>query len=75
MMGPAMSIATDLDEGVIDRFRSLPSQPRSAYLFGHYLAELAGSMLSIAILLGTGLRRRLAHAQRCARRGVGGRCC
>ena len=28
MMGPAMSIATDLQEGVIDRFRSLPSRDR-----------------------------------------------
>jgi ABC-2 type transport system permease protein len=53
MMGPAMSIATDLQEGVIDRFRSLPSR-RSAYLLGHYLAEMAGSLLTIAILLGTG---------------------
>jgi ABC-2 type transport system permease protein len=54
MMGPATSIATDLTEGVIDRFRSLPAA-RSAYLFGHYLAELAGLVLSMAILSGTGL--------------------
>ena len=54
MMGPAMSIATDLKEGVIDRFRTLPSR-HSAYLFGHYLAEMAGSLLTIVILLGTGL--------------------
>jgi len=53
MMGPAMSIATDLKDGVIDRFRSLPSR-RSAYLLGHYLAEMVGSLLTIAILLGTG---------------------
>jgi ABC-2 type transport system permease protein len=54
MMGPATSIATDLKEGVIDRFRSLPSR-RAAYLFGHYLAELVGSILTIIVLLGTGL--------------------
>jgi ABC-2 type transport system permease protein len=54
MMGPAMSVATDLQEGVIDRFRSLPSR-RSAYLLGHYLAELIGSILTIAIILLTGL--------------------
>lgn len=54
MMGPAMSIATDLQEGVIDRFRSLPSR-RSAYLLGHYFAEMLGSILTIVILLGTGL--------------------
>jgi ABC-2 type transport system permease protein len=54
MLGPAMSIATDLKEGVIDRFRSLPAR-RSAYLLGHYFAELLGSILTIVIILGTGL--------------------
>jgi len=54
MGGPATAIATDLTEGVIDRFRSLPSA-RPAYLLGHYLAELAGILLSIAVLLGAGL--------------------
>lgn len=54
MMGPATAIATDLNEGVIDRFRSLPVS-RSAYLLGHYLAEIAGMVLSIVVLLGAGL--------------------
>ena len=54
MMGPAMSIATDMQEGVIDRFRSLPAR-QSAYLLGHYLAEMLGSILTIVILLGAGL--------------------
>jgi ABC-2 type transport system permease protein len=54
MLGPATSIATDLQQGVIDRFRSLPPR-RSAYLLGHYLAELAGSALTIIVLLGAGL--------------------
>ena len=54
MMGPATAIATDLQEGVIDRFRSLPAS-RVAYLIGHYFAELGGLTLSIVILLGTGL--------------------
>ena len=54
LTGPASAIATDLTEGVIDRFRSLPAS-RAAYLLGHYLAELAGLMLSIAVLLGAGL--------------------
>jgi ABC-2 type transport system permease protein len=54
MMGPATAIATDLQEGVIDRFRVLPTK-RSAYMLGHYLAELAGSALAICVLLGTGL--------------------
>jgi len=54
MMGPSMSVATDVQEGVIDRFRSLPAR-RSAYLLGHYLAEMLGSILTIVILLGAGL--------------------
>jgi ABC-2 type transport system permease protein len=53
LVGPATSIATDLQEGVIDRFRALPTT-RAAYLFGHFLAELGGLMLSIVILLGAG---------------------
>ena len=53
LMGPGMAIATDLTEGVIDRFRSLPTS-RFAYLLGHYLAELAGMVLAITVLLTTG---------------------
>jgi ABC-2 type transport system permease protein len=54
LTGPATAIATDLTEGVIDRFRSLPAS-RAAYLLGHYLAELGGMVLSIAVLLVAGL--------------------
>jgi ABC-2 type transport system permease protein len=54
MTGPATAIATDLTEGVLDRFRSLPAN-RIAYVTGHYLAELAGMALSIVVLLGAGL--------------------
>ncbi|MGZ4758455.1 MAG: ABC transporter permease, partial [Acidimicrobiales bacterium] len=54
LTGPATAISTDLTEGVIDRFRSLPAS-RTAYLFGHYLAELGGLVLSIVVLLGAGL--------------------
>ncbi|HMG44863.1 MAG TPA: ABC transporter permease [Acidimicrobiales bacterium] len=54
MMGPGTSIATDLTEGVIDRFRTLPAR-RQAYLLGHFVAELAGMMLAAVVLLGTGL--------------------
>jgi ABC transporter DrrB family efflux protein len=53
MMGPATAIANDLNEGVIERFRSLPTA-RSAYLLGHFVAELAAVVLAITILLGTG---------------------
>lgn len=54
MMGPAQTVATDFQAGAIDRFRSLPIA-RPAYLLGHYFAEMLGSILTIAILLGTGL--------------------
>jgi ABC-2 type transport system permease protein len=54
MTGPATSIATDLTEGVIDRFRSLPAS-RTAYLLGHYVAEMAGLVLAIFLTLGAGL--------------------
>lgn len=54
MTGPATAIATDLTEGVIDRFRSLPAT-RAAYLTGHYVAELAGTLVAITVLLGSGL--------------------
>ena len=54
MAGPAVSMATDLTEGVVDRFRSLPTS-RAAYLSGHVLAELAGMVLAVTVLLGAGL--------------------
>lgn len=53
LVGPAISMATDLNEGVIDRFRSLPAA-RSSYLAGHYVAELAGLVVSICVLLSAG---------------------
>jgi len=54
MMGPAQTVAQDFQQGAIDRFRSLPIA-RPAYLLGHYFAEMLGSILTIAILIGTGL--------------------
>lgn len=54
MMGPGVSIATDLTEGVIERFRSLPV-PRSAYLIGHLISEIGATLLAITILTITGL--------------------
>jgi ABC transporter DrrB family efflux protein len=54
IMGPATSIATDLNEGIVDRFRSLP-MARSAYLIGHLLAEMASITLGIAVLCLSGL--------------------
>ncbi|HEX5146069.1 MAG TPA: ABC transporter permease [Conexibacter sp.] len=54
VMGPGVSIATDLTEGIVDRFRSLPAS-RAAYLYGHLLAELAAAMLGVAVMMLTGL--------------------
>jgi ABC-2 type transport system permease protein len=54
IMGPAVAIATDVREGVVDRLRSLPIA-RSAYLFGHILAEFASSLLAIAVIVASGL--------------------
>ena len=54
VMGPAMSVATDLSEGVLDRFRSLP-MARSAFLVGHVLAELAASLLGLTVMTISGL--------------------
>ena len=54
MMGPGMSIASDLGEGMVDRIRSLPTS-RSAYLMGHFMAELGATLLAVLILAVTGL--------------------
>jgi ABC-2 type transport system permease protein len=54
MMGPGISMATDLGEGILDRFRSLPML-RPAFLLGHLTAELAASALAIAIMVVSGL--------------------
>jgi ABC-2 type transport system permease protein len=53
MMGPGVSIAADLGEGMVDRIRSLPTS-RSAYLLGHFVAELAAALVAIAVLATTG---------------------
>ena len=54
LMGPGVSIATDLTEGIVDRLRSLPIA-RSAYLLGHLIAEFAASLIAIAIITASGL--------------------
>jgi ABC-2 type transport system permease protein len=54
IMGPATSIATDLTEGIVDRFRTLP-MARSAYLLGHLLAELAAACLALVVMIASGL--------------------
>lgn len=51
---PAISIATDLTEGIVDRFRSLPMS-RSAFLYGHIISDLATSALALVIMTASGL--------------------
>jgi ABC-2 type transport system permease protein len=53
MMGPGVSMATDLGEGMVDRIRSLPTS-RSAYLVGHYVAELGAALIGLVVLMATG---------------------
>jgi ABC transporter DrrB family efflux protein len=54
MMGPGVSIATDLGEGIIDRFSSLPMS-RPAYLIGHLTAEFCATLLAVTIMVVAGL--------------------
>jgi ABC-2 type transport system permease protein len=54
IIGPATSMATDLREGILDRFRSLPMHP-SAFLLGHLAAEFAASLLAITVMVISGL--------------------
>jgi ABC-2 type transport system permease protein len=54
VMGPATSIATDLGEGVVDRFRSLPMSLAS-YLAGHIVAEMAAIAIAVTVLSLSGL--------------------
>ncbi|HEY0250954.1 MAG TPA: ABC transporter permease [Kofleriaceae bacterium] len=54
MMGPATAIATDVREGVVDRFRTLPVS-RSSYLIGHIFSELGASMVGVTVLSLSGL--------------------
>lgn len=54
MMGPGVSIGTDLQEGILDRFRSLP-MARRAYLFGHLTAELLATLIAIVVMVIAGL--------------------
>ena len=71
VMGPATSMATDLGEGILDRFRSLP-MARSAFLIGHVLAEFAAAMLALTVMTRRRPRRRLAHPHRRARTPLAG---
>jgi ABC-2 type transport system permease protein len=48
-----ISVAADLLEGVIDRFRTLP-MAKSAVISGHVIADLARSLLGLAVAIAAG---------------------
>jgi ABC-2 type transport system permease protein/oleandomycin transport system permease protein len=50
----ALGLAEDMTKGLIDRFRSLPTA-RASVLAGRTFADVATNLLSVAILLATGL--------------------
>ncbi len=50
----ALGLAEDMTKGLIDRFRSLPTA-RASVLAGRTLADVATNLLSIVILVATGL--------------------
>jgi len=54
IFGPATSMATDLGEGILDRFRSLPMH-RWAFLVGHLIAELGAYAVAIVVMVASGL--------------------
>ncbi len=49
----ATSIAADMNEGIIDRFRSLPMS-RAGVLLGRSIADLATLILAIGVIVATG---------------------
>ena len=54
VMGTAVGLSTDLHEGVIDRFRTLPMW-RSAVLVGRSMADLLTASLCVTIVAAAGL--------------------
>lgn len=50
----ALGVATDLQRGIMDRFRSLPMFS-SAVLIGHVVADLIRNFLSSLVMIGVGL--------------------
>ncbi|CRK49184.1 ABC transporter permease [Rhodococcus sp. RD6.2] len=47
----AISVSTDMTEGIVDRFRTLPIA-QSAFLTGHVLASVARNLLTTALVVG-----------------------
>jgi ABC-2 type transport system permease protein len=49
----AISVAADMHEGVIDRFRTLPIA-KSSVVTGHVIADLARSLIGVTVTIGAG---------------------
>jgi ABC-2 type transport system permease protein len=52
--GTAIAVAMDMKEGIIARFRTMPIS-RASFLSGHVLANVAQTMLAVAIVVGVAL--------------------
>ncbi len=50
----SISLANDLREGIVDRFRSLP-MVKSAVVSGHVFADMIRSLLATAVMIAAGL--------------------
>jgi ABC-2 type transport system permease protein len=50
----AVAVATDMSNGIVDRFRSMPIRS-SSLLTGHIVASLARNLLATALVIGVGL--------------------
>jgi ABC-2 type transport system permease protein len=50
----AVAVATDMSNGIVDRFRSMPIAS-SSVLAGHVIASLARNLLATALVIGAGL--------------------
>ena len=50
----AVAVATDMTNGIVDRFRSMPISG-SSILVGHIVASLARNLVATALVIGVGL--------------------
>lgn len=50
----SLSVATDLQRGIVDRFKSLPMMS-SAVMIGHVVADLVRNIISSAVMVGVAL--------------------
>jgi ABC-2 type transport system permease protein len=50
----AVAVATDMSNGIVDRFRSMPIAS-SSIIFGHIMASLARNLIATALVISVGL--------------------